>query len=90
MKFCYELIIIITISEIKWKLNHYNAISVFKINWKHNHFWEKKVEKTVSEEILHFYKVKLVSYVAIETVIIIVIGGFGAEFVMWLAHRTVW
>ena len=31
----------------------------------------------------------LVSYVAIETVMINVIGGFGAEFLTSLAHRTV-
>ena len=40
------------------------------------------MEETVGEEILHFDKENLVSYVAIETVIIIVIGGFSPEFLM--------
>ena len=38
--------------------------------------------KTVCKGILHFDKENLMSYVTIETVIIIVIGGFSAAFLM--------
>ena len=40
------------------------------------------MDKTVGEGIIHFDKENLVSFVAIETVIIVVIGGFSAEFLM--------
>ena len=40
------------------------------------------MEKTVGKEIIHFDKENLVSYVAIETTMINVIGGFSAEFLM--------
>ena len=47
------------------------------------------LEKTVGEESLHFDNEILVSYVAIATAIMIVIGGFSAEILTWLAHKTV-
>ena len=38
------------------------------------------MEKTVGKGILHFDKENFLSYVAIETEMINVIGGFGADF----------
>ena len=54
--------------------------------------WQKKIQlpDMRGKEILHNDKEKLWVNVAIETitVIIIVIGWFRADFLMWLAHRT--